>query len=98
MENFTHELTAQANTLGLEKNVVFSPATQHPFTYLTKCIAYINTSYTESFGLSMQEALYAEVPVIAMDTLGAVEVLQNGRFGCIIPQDPENYVMRWNEF
>lgn len=84
-----HELTAQANTLGLEKNVVFSPATQHPFTYLTKCIAYINTSYTESFGLSMQEALYAEVPVIAMDTLGAVEVLQNGRFGCIIPQDPE---------
>lgn len=84
-----HELTAQAEALRLEKNVVFYSATQDPFTYLAKCTAYVNTSYTESFGLSMQEALYAEVPVIAMDTLGAREVLQNGRFGCIIPQDSE---------
>lgn len=68
----------------LEKKVVLLPAVSNPYPFLKECSAYINSSYTESFGLVMQEALYLEKAVIACETTGAKEVLMNGKFGEIV--------------
>lgn len=67
------------------------PATPNPFPYFYNCIGYISPSYTESFGIAIQEALCMHVPVIACDTPGTREVLKNGLFGEIV--DPSEYAL-----
>lgn len=76
---------------GLLSQVQLYPATANPFPYFKNCQAYISPSYTESFGIAIQEALCMSVPVIACDTPGTQEVLKEGKFGEIIP--PSEYVI-----
>ena len=70
---------------GLLAQVQLHPSMVNPFPYLENCQAYISSSYTESFGIAVQEALCMSVPVIACDTSGTQEVLKEGKFGEIIP-------------
>lgn len=68
----------------LEQNIALFPAMSNPYPFLKDCLAYICPSFTESFGLSIQEALCLAKPVIACKTTGAVEVLMNGEFGEVV--------------
>lgn len=68
----------------LTDEVHMASATLNPISYFKNCISYISPSYTESFGLAVQEALCMHIPVIACDTPGTREVLKNGLFGEIV--------------
>lgn len=89
------ELEDQIHSLlsfyALNNHILLYPATPNPFPYLKNCIAYINSSYTESFGIAIQEALCMNIPVIAYDTAGAREVLGGGSYGEIIP--PSEHIL-----
>ncbi len=89
------ELETYLNTLisnyGLISCVQIHPSVMNPFPYLKNCMAYISPSYTESFGIAVQEALCMCVPVIACDTQGTQEVLNKGEFGEII--NPTEYAL-----
>lgn len=74
---------------GLLSYVQLYPSTVNPFPFFKNCQAYISPSYTESFGIAIQEALCMSVPVIACNTPGTQEVLREGKFGEIIP--PSEY-------
>lgn len=76
---------------GLMDEVCLVPAVSNPFPYFKNCISYINPSYTESFGIAMQEALCMHVPVIACDTPGTREVLKDGLYGEIVK--PSEYAL-----
>lgn len=76
---------------GLLSYVQLYPSTINPFPFFKNCQAYISPSYTESFGVAIQEALCMSVPVIACDTPGTQEVLKGGKFGEIIP--PSEYAI-----
>ncbi|KRM60968.1 hypothetical protein FC26_GL000094 [Paucilactobacillus vaccinostercus DSM 20634] len=45
---------------------------------------FISTSRTEGFSLVILEALSLGVPVISFKTAGAIEILENGRYGILI--------------
>jgi len=89
------ELESQLRTMilnyGLLSQVQLHPSTTNPFPYLKNCLAYISPSYTESFGIAVQEALCMSVPIIACNTPGTQEVLKGGKFGEIIP--PSKYAL-----
>lgn len=85
------KLRAMILDYGLLSQVQLYPSTVNPFPYFKNCQAYISPSYTESFGIAIQEALCMSVPVIACDTPGTREVLMEGKFGEIIP--PSKYAL-----
>lgn len=80
-----NQLHSQLSFYDLDDYILLYPATSNPFPYLKNCIAYISPSYTESFGIAIQEALCMNIPVIACDTSGTREVLGGGAYGEIVP-------------
>ena len=72
------------SSYGLNTQIQLHPFVINPFPYLKNCIAYISPSYTESFGIAVQEAMCMSIPIIACDTPGTREVLKEGEFGEII--------------
>lgn len=81
-----HDISEMITSLDLIDEVHMAPAVPDPSPYFKNCISYVSPSYTESFGLAVQEALCMHVPVIACDTPGTREVLKNGLFGEIVEQ------------
>lgn len=79
-----HDISEMITSLGLMDEVYMAPAVLDPNPYFLNCISYVSPSYTESFGIAVQEALCMGVPVIACDTPGTREVLKNGLFGEIV--------------
>ncbi|MGI6587878.1 MAG: glycosyltransferase [Peptococcia bacterium] len=47
---------------------------------------YVLASYSESFGVSAVEAMAMGVPIVATDAEGFREVLDNGKYGIIVPR------------
>ncbi len=55
------------------------------YEHLPKCSLYLMTSYTESFGLVLLEAMSCGIPCIAFDSAqGAHEIIENGENGFLI--------------
>lgn len=86
-----NDLRKMVTTYNLRDEVYMVPAVPNPFPYFKDCISYVSPSYTEAFGISVQEALCMHVPVIACDTPGTREVLKNGLFGEIV--EPSEYAL-----
>ena len=58
----------------------------NPFTYLRQADLYVSCSSSEAYGLSVQEALILNVPVVAIQCSGIEESLES-RFGVLVPND-----------
>lgn len=86
-----HDIRKMITAYDLIDEVHMAPAVPNPFPYFKNCISYVSPSYTEAFGLAVQEALCMHVPVIACDTPGTREVLKNGLFGEIV--EPSEYAL-----
>jgi glycosyltransferase involved in cell wall biosynthesis len=48
---------------------------------------FVSASHTESFGLSIAEAMASETPVIASETMGAAEIIEREKSGLLVPID-----------
>lgn len=82
-------LEAEAARLGLEGRVAFPGYSNEPWSHYdnAKCLAV--SSRTESFGNVMVEAMAHGLPVVATDCAGPKEILDNGRYGSIVPAGDE---------
>ncbi len=79
-------LQAQITRLGLEPRISMPGYCASPSKWYrqAKCLAV--PSDTESFGNVVVEALAHGLPVIATDCAGPREILQDGRYGTIVPR------------
>ena len=79
-------LQARIRDLALEKRISMPGYSAEPqASYKTaKCLAL--PSATESFGNVVVEALAHGLPIVATDCAGPREILQDGRYGAIIPR------------
>lgn len=99
------ELKKLATDLQVENRVHFLGFQQNPYIYFSKAHMFVLTSKREGFGHVLAEALAVGVPVVATKAKpGAVEVLDNGKYGvlCNIGDsdqiaDAIEQVLTWDE-
>lgn len=84
-------LQEQAAELGVAERVTFMGAV--PFedvpVYLKAADLFAFASITETQGLVTMEAMAAGLPVVAVDASGTRDIVENGKHGFLVPNDPE---------
>lgn len=85
------KLLQMAKTLGVEEEVALPGFVDQPMSYMAHASVLGFTSLWEGLGFVLIEALAAGTPVVATQCpSGPREILQNGRFGELVPmQDPD---------
>jgi glycosyltransferase involved in cell wall biosynthesis len=72
--------------LGLRDDVSFPGFMPNPYAYLAKAAAFVFSSLWEGLPTVLIEALALNVPIVATDCdCGPREILQNGRYGKLVP-------------
>lgn len=69
----------------LNDNIVITGYLENPYPYYRVCDIYIQPSYHESFGLTIKEAVILGKAIISTDTFGGHTVLEDGKYGEIVP-------------
>lgn len=88
-------LEHQAEELGISDVVKFPGFVNDLQSRLGRAACFVLSSHVESFGISLVEALAAGVPVVSVDCpYGPREVLQEGEFGILVPQDDAEALAR----
>lgn len=83
------ELHRLAEKLNIRDRVYFMGYVSEPWKFYRNAKALVSTSYTEAFGLAVVEALAYGVPVVSTKSGGPQEVLDEGRFGSLVPVEDE---------
>ena len=81
------ELTSLSKELGVETFVQFLGFIRPPYPLIKAADAFISTSTAEGFSLVIGEALCLGKVVISTKTAGAIELLQNGKYGILVDHD-----------
>lgn len=79
-------LKALVSELGLENQVSFPCFMQNPYAYMAKSAVFALSSTWEGFGNVLVEAMAAGTPIVSTDCeSGPAEVLDNGKYGELVP-------------
>jgi len=74
--------------LGLEKDVSLMGFVQNPYPYMAHASLFVLPSRWEGLPTVLVEALYLGAPIVATDCPGGSrEILQDGKFGSLVPVD-----------
>ena len=79
------ELVRLAQSLNIHEWLLFPGYVADPWGFYRNAKAVISTSNFESFGLTIVEALACGAPVVATKSGGPQEILEDGRFGYLVP-------------
>ncbi len=88
-----NSLVELAFNLGIKKSITFLPACSREelFKYIRNTRLFCVSSRTESFCITLAEALALGATVVAPNRGGPIEVLDSGRFGYLFkPEDPND--------
>ena len=81
------DLITLRDDLGLKENIQFLGFMKNPFGYLKHSDIFISTSLSEGLSLVICEALILGVPVVATKTAGAMDLLDNSKYGILVEHD-----------
>ncbi len=68
----------------LSENVILTGQIANPYPYISNADLFISGSVTETFGLSILEALYLGVPVVAYRYEAINELIEDGKNGIVV--------------
>ena len=74
---------------GLQTTVVFLGNQENPYPYIRKADVLVNSSYYESFGMTMLEAFALKTPLLATDTTGGRFLTNSGSYGLLVENSEE---------
>lgn len=84
------ELSDLASSLGVSDDVEMPGYVSNPHAYLSRAALFVLSSRFEGFGNVLIEALLCGCPVVSTDCpSGPAEILQDGRYGRLVPVDDE---------
>lgn len=79
------KLEALAAELGVASDVIMPGFVSNPLPILKTASVFASTSIWEGFGNAVVEAMALGVPVVATQTDGPAEILEQGRWGRLVP-------------
>jgi glycosyltransferase involved in cell wall biosynthesis len=74
-----------AQRLGVADDFEILDFTPNPFAYMARAGVFASSSTSEGFGNVVAESLACGCPVVSTRTRGPVEVLEDGRYGRLVP-------------
>ena len=81
---------AQAiNEKGLSDHIKLLGFDPNPYKYVSKMNLFVCTSYREGYSTATTEAIALGVPVFTTDCSGMEEILEDGKYGMIVPNDDD---------
>ncbi len=86
-----NNLTAQINKYNLSELIKLAGFTPNPYATLKNADILLVPSRYEGFGLVIVEAMALNIPTIATNTTGASDILKNGKYGMIIPNEDDAF-------
>jgi len=78
------ELNALIKELGIEKNAKIFYGRTNPYPVFARADVFVSSSDHESASVVLTEAMILEKPIVATPTLGARDILQNGKYGLLV--------------
>mgnify|MGYP006426303475 CR=1 FL=1 len=88
-------LARLAEQLGVADDVDFAGYRLDPYPFLGRSDVLVSASRIEGFGRTLVEAMALNVPVVATDCpVGPAEILEDGRWGELVPVDDPNTLSR----
>jgi L-malate glycosyltransferase len=84
-EELVRSLQKKIHDLGINENVHLMGFVEDVEELLSSLDLYVSASESESFGLSILEAMANHVPVIATSTAGAKELIEDDHTGILVP-------------
>ena len=75
---------------GLSDRIIMLGFDSNPYKYVSKMDLFVCTSYREGYSTSTTEAVALGLPVFTTDCSGMDEILENGRYGMIVPNEDES--------
>jgi glycosyltransferase involved in cell wall biosynthesis len=78
-------LEALVRDLGLGARVDMPGYAVRPWPWYDEAACLVVSSRSESFGLTLVEAMARGLPVVSTDCMGPREILEDGRFGALVP-------------
>ena len=82
-------LRVQIDKEGLSDTIHLLGFDPNPYRYLAKMDLFVCTSYREGYSTATTEAIALGIPVFTTDCSGMDEILDNGKYGMIVPNDDE---------
>lgn len=89
---FKNSLMAKARQLKIDDKIFFYDAVSDVEELFKKSHVFFNLSEAESFSFTCLEALYYGVPCVATASGGPQEILDNGKYGELIPDRDINHI------
>ena len=77
-------LEREAVEQGLTNNIFFVGSRSNPYPYVAEADVYICPSREEGFNIALLEAMTLGKPVIATNSAGPAEILDNGKYGILV--------------
>ena len=98
-KNFRRELKRLVTVFGLEDRFLFLDWIEDTAPLLSALDVFVSASHSESFGLAILEAMAGGKAIVATETEGAKELIENGKSGIIVPiKEPLEIARAVNEF
>lgn len=90
---YFHELVKLVEDMKLDDRVIFlkSPSDAEKISLLRHCVCLVYTPSFEHFGIVPLEAMYCGKPVVAVNSGGPKETIENNRNGYLRNPEPEDF-------
>ena len=91
------KITNLVNELEVNDRVEILGLKTNPYPYIKSADFFVLSSYMEGYGIVVKEALLLKTKVLTTDITGPKEILEDGKFGIIVPNDDNSLKYKMKE-